>query len=180
MAAYKAHIEAEIDPGPLDNPALEFMRGYWLRKRGERAMPARKDMVPSELKKYLDGLVMIDVLPDMADFRYRLVGTAVTQYFVTDPTGMTATEAWAAVGQSAIDRIIANLRAVVRERACIHLWGAVDWFGRGAEDVESLYLPLSDDGETVNMIVNLFTFDRRRVLQERQIAVERHQKLFVS
>lgn len=180
MAAHEVHIQAEVNPGPLDNPPLEFLRSYWLRKRGDRAMPARKDMVPSELKKYLDSLVMIDVLPDMADFRYRLIGTAVTQYFLVDPTGKSVAETWAPMGSSAVDRIIANLRAVARERACTHLWGAVDWFGRGAETVDALYLPLSDDGETVNMIVNMFIFDRRNVLRERQIAIERGQRLFVS
>lgn len=180
MTAPQGNIQAETNPGPLGNPALEFLRTYWLGKRGDRTMPSRADMVPSELKKYLDSIVMIDVLPGMDGFRYRLVGTAVTQYFVADPTGKRASEAWAVVGQLAVDRICNNLRAVVRERACIHLWGEVDWFGRGSEKVDALYVPLSDDGENVNMIINLFTFDRQRVLLDRQIAVEKRRKLFVS
>jgi hypothetical protein len=166
----KPRIQIEIDPGPLKNLQLEFLRRYWLDKRGDHALPSRADMVPSELKPVLDGLIMIDVLPDLAEFRYRLVGTAVTQYFLTDPTGKTTQEAWAPVGPRFADRIRNNLRAIARERVCVHAWGAVDWMGSGDEAFECLYLPLSDDGETVNMIINLFTFDRRRVLLDRQIS----------
>ena len=180
MAKPEAHIQAEMNPGPLDNPALEFLRTYWLGKRGDRAMPSRKDMLPAEMKKYLDGMVMIDVLPGMDEFRYRLIGTAVTQYFLNDPTGKTVAEAWAPFGQGAVNRICGNLRAVARARACVRLWGAVDWYGNGEEAVDALYVPLSDDGETVNMIINLFSFDRRRVLLDRQIATENGRKSLLT
>lgn len=176
MAEPQAHIQAEINPETLDNPALEFLRAYWVAKRGACAMPARKDMVPSELKKYLDGITMIDVLPGMEEFRYRLVGTAVTQYFLTDPTGKTTAEAWTSVGQTAATFICNNLRAIACGRVPVHMWGAVDWTGSGEEEFDSLYLPLSDDGETVNMIMHLFTFDRRRVLLDREIARENNQR----
>jgi len=168
----KPRIQIEIDPGPLKNPQLEFLRRYWLDKRGDRALPARADMVPSELKPVLDGLIMLDVLPEMEDFRYRLVGTAVTQYFLTDPTGKTTAEAWAPANPRFAERLRGNLRMIARGRINVHAWGAVDWMGSGDEDFSCLYVPLSDDGEIVNMIINLFTFDRRRVLLERQIAQE--------
>ena len=37
--------------------------------------------------------------------------------------------------------------------------GAADWIGKAFLDFESLYLPLSDDGETVNMVLGAVTFE---------------------
>jgi len=170
MSQPRAVIQAESNPRSLANPALAFVRDYWHAKRGSRQMPARSDIRPADLKKYLDSIVMIDVLGG-GDFRYRLVGTTITRYFLTDPTGMHVAEAWAPVGENAVKRIVGNLSAVVAGRVPVRLWGQVDWIGTG-EDFDALYLPFSDDGEHVTMILNLFTFDRQRILMERQIAIE--------
>ena len=57
---------------------------YWLAKRGDRAMPARKDINPAEIPVLLPYLVIVDKAEDR--FRYRLVGTAVVEQFGHDFT----------------------------------------------------------------------------------------------
>jgi hypothetical protein len=170
MTQPRAAYQAQSNPATLANPALAFLLDYWRAKCGPRAMPARRDIRPADLKKYLDSIVMIDVLGD-GDFRYRLVGTTITRYFLTDPTGKRVAEAWAPAGEDAAKRVVVNLSAVAAGRVPVHLWGQLDWTGTG-EDFDALYLPFSDDGERVTMILNLFTFDRQRILTERQIAIE--------
>ncbi|MBU6443948.1 MAG: PAS domain-containing protein [Alphaproteobacteria bacterium] len=170
MAQPRAAFQAQSNPETLAEPALAFLLDYWRAKRGSREMPARRDIRPAELKKYLDSIVMIDVLGG-GDFRYRLVGTTITRYFLVDPTGKRVAEAWAPAGEDAVMRVTTNLSAVVAGRVPVRLWGQIDWTGIG-EDFDALYLPFSDDGERVTLILNLFTFDRQRILTERQIALE--------
>ena len=48
--------------------------------------------------------------------------------------------------------------------------GDTDWNTIGLENFDCLYLPLSDDGETVNVVLHAFVFDEPEVLLARQIA----------
>lgn len=158
----------EINPKTLDNAALEFLRAYWQAKRAGRSMPARADLAPSDLRKYLDSIAMIDVLPNEEGFRYRLVGTALTQYFLKDPTGVLVAEAWPKEAGELALKVRENLRRVVAARAPVQVWGTLRWPDFPPEPFVALYIPFSDDGEHVTMIINMFTFDRKRVLPSRQ------------
>jgi hypothetical protein len=164
------NVKFEVDPATLRHPTLAFLREYWDSKRGGRPVPARADIKASELKEHLPWIVMVDVLPGMTDFRYRLVGTLVTEYFRTDPTGKTVTEAWAEQGKEGIEGNLAIFRQVAQSRLPFFLCGESDWNTIGLEEFQCLLLPLSDDGENVNVILHAFVFDRRPVLLARQIA----------
>ncbi len=92
MSERMPHVGAQLNPGKLENPTLAFLRDYWEKKRGDRPMPSRADIRPSELKEHLGWVIMSDVLPGAQDFRYRLIGTLVTEYFLTEATGKTVTD----------------------------------------------------------------------------------------
>jgi hypothetical protein len=85
----------EQNPGRIDNPVLQFFLHYWNEKRGARSMPSRADIVPREIKPYLGWVCLLDALPGCTDFRYRLVGSFVAEYFLGDGTGRTVNEAFA-------------------------------------------------------------------------------------
>jgi hypothetical protein len=123
---------------------------YWDGKRRGRPMPARADLDPGEIKSLLPNMMIVDVVPDERRFVYRLVGTMEVEVRGNDPTGKTVLEA--AFGGSK-EKAVANYERVVRERAPwrqdLH---AESPDGRLLDDVV-LFLPLSDDGETVNKIV---------------------------
>ena len=51
------------------------MRQYWEEKRRGRLMPSRADIDPLELRRYLPGIILIDVVDDARRYVYRLVGT---------------------------------------------------------------------------------------------------------
>lgn len=173
MSAPAVTPQFEINPTRIDNPALEFLRSYWEERRGDRKMPSRADMNPADLKPYLGNIAMVDVLDGGAEFRYRVVGTLLTQYFLTDPTGKTLSEAWPNPKGPVASRARANLVNIVQTRVVVHAWGTLDWSHFPGEAFDMLFVPLSDDGESVNMILSLFTFDRTSVLRDRQIARER-------
>jgi len=44
------------------------------------------------------------------------------------------------------------------------------WAGKGIEACEAVYLPLSDDGRRVNMILQAFVFDQVAALNARRVA----------
>jgi hypothetical protein len=127
-------------------------------------------MNPSELRPYLDSIAMIDVIDAGEEFRYRLVGTALTQYFLVDPTGKTTAEAWPAKVGDIAAQVRSNLRSIMTLRRPVRVRGMLDWPNFSKEPFDALYLPLSDDGQTVTTIMNLFTFDRRNILPARQVA----------
>lgn len=170
MSALAITPQLEINPTQIDNPALEFLRSYWEARRAGRVMPSRGDMNPADFKPHLGNMAMVDVLDGGAEFRYRVVGTLLTQYMLTDPTGKTLTEAWPDPPGPVARRVRDNLVNIVQTRAMMHIWGTLDWSRFPGEAFDALYVPLSDDGKSVNMILNLFTFDRSRALLDRELA----------
>lgn len=151
--------EAEVSPVHIGHPVLAAVLAYWNEKRGGRAMPSRAEINPLELREHLGWILILDVLPDFADFRYRLIGTKVASYFGEDATGRTVGEAFAPFGASVVKGILAVHRKTARDRVPVRAHGAAAWLADGYDHFESLYLPLSDDGETANMILSAFVFD---------------------
>ncbi len=173
-------VGTEIDPEHLANPTLAFLRDYWHAKRGNRAMPSRADIRPSELKEHLGSVCLLEVLPDLSDFRYRLIGGLVTQYFLADTTGKTVTDAFAPVGEGAIKGMKAILRKTANAKVPIRSYGDAGWLAPGFEEFDTIFLPLSDDGERVSMILNGFVFDKPTVMMAREIARANGGKLQVA
>ncbi len=163
-------VDITVDPAHLANPTLAVLLDYWNAKRGARPMPARKDIRPNELKEHLGWVNLVDVLPGGQDFRYRLIGTLVTEYFLAESTGQTVSQAYARRGSAVQSTVLQLFSATARNRKVIYASGAPNTLARGFEAYESLFFPPSDDGETVNVIMNAFVFDRPDVLLARQIA----------
>lgn len=66
------------DQGPregLEHPLLRQLHDYWERQRGDRAMPARADLDPADIKPVLPYLILIDVESAPLRFRVRLAGS---------------------------------------------------------------------------------------------------------
>ena len=167
MTSSMVGVQSEIDPRILKHPTLASVRAYWDRQRGERAMPARSDIHPLGMKEHLGWIMLLDVLPAAADFRFRTVGTRVTEYFLHDATGKTVTEAFGRYGDAAVKAVLSTHRKVAREGVVLRIYGGAALFGRAFLDFDAIYLPLSEDGAAVNMILSVFTFDQSALLKAR-------------
>jgi hypothetical protein len=163
MAERLSGILNEVDPQTLEHPVLAFLKKYWDAKRGARAMPARADIDPADMKEHLGWIMLMDALPDFVDFRYRIIGTRVTQYFIAESTGKTVTEVFAPYGEAAVKGVLAVYRKAAREKVIVRSYGGGGWLGRSFLDFDALAMPLSDDGETANMVMSVFTFDFSRL-----------------
>jgi hypothetical protein len=148
----------EIDRA-ADWPApLALIRDYWQHKRGARTMPSRDDISPAELKAQLPHILLADVVNGGADFRYRLVGTELRQFFLFEPSGKLMSEVIAPFGQATVAATLAAYRAVIERRAPLRLTGSGSWYGQHPKYFDAFLAPLSEDGKVVNMILGTFMF----------------------
>jgi hypothetical protein len=141
-------------------PRLRQAFEYWTAKCGGRPMPARADIDPAEIKPLLPYVILMEVLRDAKpgwplDFRYRLIGT------VTDAM-MNARYTWKCMSdlphQQPDSRIWQNLARVTEARK--PYISRVPYVGPHKDfmSVVDLVMPLSPDGETVNMLFCIVDF----------------------
>lgn len=133
-----------------DLPAIaRVIHDYWRSKRGRRLMPARSDIDPVEINPQLLPFVqLVDVVDDARRFVYRLNGTQDVKMRGHDPRGKAVGDAfW---GPDATDAIGCYER-VVQER--VPIIDPVPYTDGEFISDFTLFLPLSDDGETVNMVL---------------------------
>jgi hypothetical protein len=144
--------EARIAASHAD---IRAMVEYWRRKAGGRRMPRRIDIDPVELKPFLPRITLVDVVPDARRFVYRLVGTEEVASRGSDPTGRSVAEAFFAAAPE--DSLMYYEYVALHGEPCCFRgdYRAPD----GAlEKQDVIFLPLSEDGESVNMIL-LFYYD---------------------
>lgn len=160
-------IQTPWSPGLLVGcpESLRILYAYWDQKRGARAMPARGDIDPIDLKPLLPVLMLIDVVPDERRYVYRLVGTREAEMRGKDPTGKSVSEAEYAETPGETVRVLDHV-SVTRQPALFR--GIYHPFASRTQSEDVIYLPLSTDGDTVNMIVVLghvaWIKDERRAL----------------
>ena len=153
-----AGADVEIDPSAKEPERLTFVRNYWERLRGARAMPSRMDITPWDMKAHLPHVLLADVVEGGADFRYRLVGSQLHRYFAGNPTGKLMSETLAGFGRETVERTIKTYDAVAARRAPLRIRGAGSIYAQGPKLFDAMLTPLSDDGVNVNMIFGAFVF----------------------
>lgn len=138
------------------DPELQFNDGrlgelldYWNGKRAGRAIPARRDIDPLELKSHLGRLHLIDV--EYAPFRLRLrmMGVTSTETLGRDMTGRY-------FDKYHPPEILKNVLKTYewlgeRKRPLRHFGNAV-YADKSLYAFEVVNLPLSDDDDQINMI----------------------------
>jgi hypothetical protein len=134
------------------SPKNQSVLEYWYEKAGERAMPSRVDLDPViDLPKLTLHMFLVDVERGATRFRFRLVGTGVVDHVGRDMTGKYLDELFD--HENHYIEVKEDYLDVVRHRA--PRMGVVRFFSdlRGmVSNYERLLLPLSDDGERVNLL----------------------------
>lgn len=139
-----------VDPAHLGEPVLRPVLDYWELKRHGRALPRRGDIDPFELKPYLRHLFLIEVLPG-EHFRYRLVGSEITERYGRNSTGKTVREIYAAQPELG-EWVTQLLLAVTRSARPVLATGPLTAINKEHILSESLHLPLADENDCVGMI----------------------------
>jgi hypothetical protein len=122
---------------------------YWLGKCVRGRLPGRADLRPEELRAALPYIFLVDVTRDPLGFRFRLVGTRITEWAGQEFTGVAVDEpAYGAQWRRVFDTYAA---VVESRRPQLDIWDA-PWASREFVRYERLIAPLSSDGQTIDML----------------------------
>lgn len=94
---------AELNPTGLDGVILEQLKApqsdytqalfaLWMELKGGADMPSKADFKPERMRAYLPNIYIVDIIDGGADYRLRLIGTALTQMVGRDMTGCLLSE----------------------------------------------------------------------------------------
>lgn len=138
----------------LESPVVRTGANYWRMLRGGRRLPGRADLSPREMRAILKHVVLLRVLDGGADYEYRVAGDAHVQAYGMSFKDMRISGIIAMSPH--FGRMMYGLYEHVRTTA--EPFAVRGWVGREVADArfvyyESAFLPLGDDGRTVDHIV---------------------------
>jgi hypothetical protein len=146
-------------PSPFTDARFDAAYRYWQGKAAGRSMPGRADIDPTEIPRLLPDVMLVERHVD-GRYRYRLIGTENTRAQGVNATGRYLDEVLP--GPDYGPHVLALYDECVDRRR--PLYSECLFFPPGRNEPERhtkvLFMPLSADGETVNMIfvVQVFVY----------------------
>ena len=140
----------------IESTAIRELFDYWRRKCGGRTLPRRRDIDPVDIPHLMPRILITDIEHDPFRVRYRLVGTKVVEMTGYEFTGWYLDEIALPNDEGPI---LESYRSACETKAPVMT--RVKW--RLAPDIVAEYdvcfLPLSDDGETVDMVLSMECYE---------------------
>jgi hypothetical protein len=133
----------------ISSERLKSLFAYWTKLRGARFAPPRNELKPAQMREQLGWLWLMDVLDGGQDFRFRMGGDRVIQFFGQRLAGTTL-RALQPASPAFFGRFFDLVSLATRNKKAA-LGGPTQtaYEPRAFLEVEALILPLSDDGKTV-------------------------------
>jgi hypothetical protein len=141
-------------------PEFEHFLDYWLSKHeSDGRLPSRAAIDPSEIPILLPGIALIDVEPAASAYRFkfRLLGTRHSYVTQRNMAGRYVDDM---IRPEHLPEVLDAYTQVV-ERKLPHYWSrTIESAPAGLEiSYERVIVPLSQDGETVNMLFGYWIFN---------------------
>lgn len=146
-------LDSALALHPFFQPALQ----YWQSLTGQ-GLPTRRDIDPVDIPDLLANVMLLDVLNDGADFRYRLAGTAVEHNFGASIKGLVLSEIVQIF--PTIQPILDVKRRCVATRSPYACDAAVFTHFGTQKQVYCCAMPLSDDGRHPTQIFAIGILER--------------------
>lgn len=139
-----------FDPDLLPDGKLQRLYDYWLTCGRNGRAPSRRDVDPVDIPELLPNLFLLDVIGDAEDFIFRLAGTLVEDAFNMPLRGRSITETEEVSGTTIpIDHHV----EVARGGGPRYREGMMGTSGREHWKIRRLLLPLSSDGEVIDVLI---------------------------
>lgn len=143
-------MSAQLSASATAARAHQEMFAYWASLRRGASLPARVDLHPTNMKRLLPTVSLIDVVNEPRDYRLRLAGTALYSVYGREITGRklddvyntAASEYW----RKELDKVVDERRPGVG----VH---SLAWRGAPHMSILWLRLPLATNGKDVDMIL---------------------------
>lgn len=138
-----------------DYAGLSELLQHWKTLCGDRAMPRRSDFDPINVPGLLSGICLVEVINGGEDYFYRVAGTGLEEMSGQALQNKRFSELEHA---EACEAMRATCAACVQSARPVVITNMLQEPGRDHTAITAIILPLSDDGETVNMILTLTEF----------------------
>lgn len=154
----RGSLRAEVIGG-VRGRVLDLGLAYWESKIVDGRIPARRDIEPLDIPELLPQIILLDVVQDPWNFRFRLIGTNVVYHLAQDWTGSWFSD----IGHMAPPSHIFTACVEVASSAK-PLRNQTPYVGPHSAFVSSddVILPLSEDGKTVDKLLVFVEYFSKR------------------
>ncbi|UUX49811.1 PAS domain-containing protein [Nisaea acidiphila] len=141
----------------LERPELRELFRLWKSKAGDRTAPSRTDIDVIELKPWLPHILLVDLMEQQADVRFRVIGTWIAEQVGRDDTGKTISEIGGTDrGKRILEEYYLAAIRFAPYRSCGTFFASAG--AKSHLQAERLILPLSEDGRRCNKILSAIYF----------------------
>lgn len=135
-------------------PRIRALYDYWraIHPR-DGGLPGRRHLDPLDIPRLLPNIWMIDVRRQPLRFRFRLVGTEIVRFTGHDATGQWLDQVYPGYEHS--EAFAAHRGCVLHGRPGYRKSVASLTPRRRSVEAERLYLPLAEDGMTVDILLSM-------------------------
>ena len=147
-----------IDPSAtFVSRELSDLYHFWLALAGERPLPARSDIDVLDLKPWISHVMLVDILSDPCDIRFRVIGTWIVERIGRDDTGKSMREIGLTPPRKRIlDSYLDVARTMTPHTSQGHFYDRSQVHNH--LNAERLLLPLSEDGVRCDKILSAIYF----------------------
>ena len=149
----------------LDDDKLRALYLYWQDMRGDHRAPPYRSFDPVAIPQVLANILVTDVVTaedGARRYRYRLCGTEVEENFGCPMGGKFIDEL---MSGEYLDYISGLYDRVVEGKTPVFSQSSYGDFDRGLH-TKRLMLPMTSDGETIDIVLSIQTFFRSSLLSE--------------
>ena len=142
----------------IKSEPLVRLYDYWLSKSEQGNLPSRGRIDPLDVPELLPIIFLVDVLwtGDVPDFRFRLVGSKITEVVGADPTGRAFSSFYDEVNLGPMTELYGQV-ALQGEPFVNN--SSAPFSNKDFVKLARLLLPLSEDGKRVDMIMGALFFE---------------------
>jgi hypothetical protein len=154
----------------FSHPVYGRFLSLWRSKAGTRAMPAKSEITPRDLKDFLGDVVVCHrIAENPSQYVWRLIGTKVAEVVGHHHTGKTIEEC---IPPELAARWIECADLILNGGQPLRFLGRVHLKGREYLDAENLFVPLADDEGRPAFVMGLCRYTPR--LSENEESWENH------
>lgn len=142
----------DIDSLTEGHRGLTELLHLWKSLCGDRAMPQRSDFDPAQVPRLLANICLVEVIDGGADYFYRVAGSGLEEMSGQKLQGKLFSEVEHAAARESMRRTCESCVAAGRP---VIIKNQLQEPGHDHMAITAVILPLSEDGETVDMLLTL-------------------------
>lgn len=149
LLAEREKLAAIETLGQLSNESRAVYE-VWVHAHEGGRLPRYDDLHLKPILALMPSILVVDVLREAHDYRYRQVGWREVEAQMVDPTGSTVRERYQDEG---LDFVLENFDLAVKSREAFVDFSIDITASQRYVETETLFLPLSQDGKTVTQVM---------------------------